>query len=97
MAKMNSEEFATKYTEKITDNDDLLIELLEDFSDSVKSEDTEELEKLKQEVEMAHQKEKEAIEKYKARFLGAIDKAQDTPADDIEEPKEAEVIDIKEI
>ena len=33
MAKLGKDEFNKKYSEKISDNDDLLIELMEDISD----------------------------------------------------------------
>ena len=40
MAKLSKDEFKQKYSEIITDNDDLLIPLLEDIEDSVDVADT---------------------------------------------------------
>lgn len=95
MAKLNAEEFNNKYAEKIVDNDDLLIELMEDFSDSITPAEQEELENLKVELEKAKADFVELKEKYKQRFLSAVeDKKEEEPAEGLEEQ---EVIDIKEI
>ena len=42
MAKLNKEEFNKKYSDMIKDNDDLLIALMEDFSDSISNDESEE-------------------------------------------------------
>lgn len=95
MAKLNAEEFNNKYAEKITENDDLLIELMEDFSDSITPAENEELENLKVELEKAQADYIELKEKYKQRFLSAVeDKKEEEPVEGLEEQ---EVIDIKEI
>ena len=95
MAKLNTEEFKTKYSEKIVDNDELLIELMEDITDSLSIEESEELDTIKKELEDAKAKYTELLGKYKERFLSAVE----TPVEDeeIEELKEEEVIDVKEI
>lgn len=95
MAKLNTEEFKTKYSEKIVDNDELLIELMEDITDSLSAQESEELETIKKELEDAKAKYTELLVKYKERFLSAVE----TPVEDeeIDELKEKEVIDIKEI
>lgn len=95
MAKLNTEEFKTKYSERIVDNDELLIELMEDITDSLSVEESEELETIKKELEDAKAKYTELLGKYKERFLSAVE----TPVEDeeIEELKEEEVIDVKEI
>lgn len=95
MAKLNTEEFKTKYSEKIVDNDELLIELMEDITDSLSAQESEELETIKKELEDAKVKYTELLGKYKERFLSAVE----TPVEDeeIEELKEEEVIDVKEI
>ena len=47
MAKLTLEELKKKYNEKIVDNDDLVIELMEDLTDSFEvSKDIEELKAL---------------------------------------------------
>ena len=56
MAKLTLEELKKKYNEKIVDNDDLVVELMEDLTDS--SEVSKDIEELK--------------EKYKQRFLTAV-------------------------
>lgn len=101
MPKMTIDEFKTKYNEKITDNDDLLIELFEDVTDSFSSDN--ELETLKdeinkKEVEIA-EKESEIDElkkKYKERFLTGTTES-DIVKDKVEELEEKKVIDIQEI
>lgn len=100
--RLNVDEFKTKYNEKITDNDDLLIELMEDITDSLS--DSEEIAKLTSEIENLNsevaKKEEELNEvkrKYKERFLTneefkEVDVYREDPV--MEEEK---VIDIKEI
>lgn len=98
MAKLNIEEFNNKYSERITDNDDLLIELMEDFSDSVENDNIEELEKLRNEIEQHKEEIKILKQKYKERFLNIISddiKEKENEKDDFIEEKE--IIDIKEI
>lgn len=94
MAKLTKEEFNTKYSEKITDNDDLVIELMEDFSDSI-SEEKVELDSLKEEIEKKEAEIAELKRKYKERFLdSAKTEEKEVNEDNIEEK---EIIDIKEI
>lgn len=95
MAKLNTEEFKTKYSEKIVDNDELLVELMEDITDSLSIEESEELETIKRELEDAKAKYGELLGKYKERFLSAVE--PEIEDEKIEELKEEEVIDIKEI
>ena len=95
MAKLNTEEFKTKYSEKIVDNDELLVELMEDITDSLSIEESEELENIKKELEDAKAKYGELLGKYKERFLSAVE--PEIEDEKIEELKEEEVIDIKEI
>lgn len=94
MAKLTSEEFNNKYTEKIIDNDDLLIELMEDFSDSISNSEESELESIKNELETAKSNYIELQRKYKERFLNAV-ASKDEPEEKGLEEKE--VIDVKEI
>lgn len=91
MAKLGKDEFNKKYSEKIND-DDLLIELMEDATDSFDNES--EVNSLK---EMLEQKEKEYEDlkaKYKERFLSS----DELPKKDIiNEVEEKEYVDIREI
>ena len=80
MAKLNTEEFKTKYSEKIVDNDELLIELMEDITDSLSAQESEELDTIKKELEDAKTKYTELLGKYKERFLSAVE----TPVEDEE-------------
>ena len=93
MAKLGKDEFNKKYSEKIVDNDDLLIELMEDIADSVDVE-SEELEKAKAELDDYKAKYDDLKSKYKERFLSS----EDIPEEKMEEKlEEKEVVDIKEI
>lgn len=95
MAKLTKEEFNTKYSEKITDNDDLVIELMEDFSDSISEDEKAELDSLKEEIENKDAEIAELKRKYKERFLdSAKTEEKEVNEDNIEEK---EIIDIKEI
>lgn len=95
MAKMSIDEFNRKLSEKLGENEDLAIELMEDVSDSFKDDSGEkdaEIGRLN--VELADLK-----SKYKERFLtpasaDAINSIrEDTPV----EMQEREVIDIRVI
>lgn len=93
MAKLGKDEFNKKYSEKIVDNDDLLIELMEDIADSVDVE-SEELEKAKAELDDYKAKYDDLKSKYKERFLSS----ENIPEEKMEENlEEKEVVDIKEI
>lgn len=96
MAKLTSDEFSSKYAERITDNDDLLIEIMEDFSDSISSDESEELKNLRDELEKAKQDFLDLKEKYKQRFMKATATKEEVK-DEVVDEKEDKVIDIKEI
>lgn len=100
MAKLGKEEFNKKYSEKIVDNDDLLIELMEDVSDSMEVGDSEELATLKSELEDLKMKYEDLKSKYKERFLSS-EEIKEEIKDELEEKddslEEKEVIDVKEI
>lgn len=100
MAKLGKEEFNKKYSEKIVDNDDLLIELMEDVSDSMEVGDSEELATLKSELEDLKLKYEDLKSKYKERFLSS-EEIKEEIKEELEEKddslEEKEVIDIKEI
>ena len=101
MAKLTAEEFAKKYSEKIVDNDDLLVELMEDSKDSIldmSEEAVAEIEALKAEVEKLRADYADLKERYKMRFLEGADVVEEVEEEKAEEePKEEEIIDIKEI
>lgn len=95
MAKLGRDEFNKKYSEKITDNDELLIELMEDVADSMDNKESEELSKIKSELDDYKMKYDDLREKYKERFLSSEEMPREK---DIEEKlEEKEVIDIREI
>ena len=95
MAKLGRDEFNKKYSEKITDNDELLIELMEDVADSMDNKESEELSKIKSELDDYKMKYDDLREKYKERFLSSEEMSREK---DIEEKlEEKEVIDIREI
>ena len=98
MAKLGKDEFNKKYSEKIVDNDDLLIELMEDVSDSIEVGDSEELATLKAELEDIKAKYEDLKEKYKERFLSS-EEIKEEIKDEVEDDalEEKEVIDVKEI
>lgn len=92
--KLSKEELKKKITEVVED-EDTQIALLEDIEDSfVESEDGEKVEK--QAYEDLKIKYEDIKTKYKERFLKGDDKP-DEDAEDDEELKEEEVIDVKEI
>lgn len=88
--KLSKEELIKKISEYEI-GDEIKIELLEDVTDSfeVPEVDNTELDEIKAKYE-------ELKEKYKERFLGHEEK-EDEKEDEIEELKEEEVIDVKEI
>lgn len=95
--KLTKEELIEKYSSKFDDNEDEKIAFLEDISDSIEvteSDDSEkdaEIERLKADNEMLKKK-------YIDRFLGDVDEeTEKIDEEKIDEPKEKEVIDIKEI
>ena len=91
MAKLGRDEFNKKYSEKIND-DSLLIELLEDATDSFDNES--EVNSLKAELEQKNREYEELKSKYKERFLsGEVVPKQEV----VEELQEKEYVDIREI
>ena len=95
MAKYSAEELSSRVNELELD-DDVKISLMEDITDSVTPDESEELASLKAEVEKAHADYEELKEKYKARFLKAVDTEEEKEVKD-EELEEKEVIDVKEL
>lgn len=94
MAKLSKDELLAKITERITD-EDLVIELMEDISDSLDVSAEEEKKVLEDKISELELKLEDLKTKYKERFLkGDVIEEKEI---EIEEPKEEEVIDIKEI
>lgn len=98
MAKLTKEEMKQKYNDTITENDDLLISLLEDIEDSMNEEvfseeEKKELETLREDIAKKDAEIEELKRKYKERFLSATDEEEPK----VEELEEKKVIDITEI
>ena len=98
MAKLTKEEMKQKYNDTITENDDLLISLLEDIEDSmsddvISEEEKEELVTLREDISKKDAEIEELKRKYKERFLSATDEEEPK----VEELEEKKVIDITEI
>ena len=98
MAKLTKEEMKQKYNDTITENDDLLISLLEDIEDSmsddvISEEEKEELVTLREAISKKDAEIEELKRKYKERFLSATDEEEPK----VEELEEKKVIDITEI
>ena len=95
MAKMSIDEFNRKLSEKLSDNEDLVIELMEDVSDSFKDDTAEkdaEIGRLNGELA-------DLKSKYKERFLtpASADSVNSIREDIPVEMQEREVIDIRVI
>lgn len=95
MAKYSAEELSSRVNELELD-DEVKISLMEDITDSVSPDESEELAGIKAELEKTKADYEELKEKYKARFLKAVesDEEEKKVEDDLEEK---EVIDVKEL
>ena len=93
MAKLSKDELLKKITERVTD-EDLVIELMEDISDSLDVSFEDEKKVLEEKISDLESKLEDLKTKYKERFLQGDIVEKEI---EIEEPKEEEVIDIKEI
>lgn len=98
MAKLTKEELKQKISDKITDNDDLVIELLEDIEDSFNVDNSlqEELDSIKAEMVAKEEEIASLKQKYKERFLSGVADSEEeievTP-----EMKEEDYIDVRSI
>lgn len=103
MAKLTADEFIKKWTvdKKVSEDDDVLIELMEDATDSivVSDSESEEITKLKADNEKLAADYADLKERYKMRFLTAEVDVEEKTEEKAEEgePEEKEVIDVKEI
>lgn len=95
MAKLSREELSSRINDLEID-DNVKISLMEDITDSISDEESEELANIKAEMENVKSEYEALKEKYKARFLKATESEEDSK-EDTEELEEKEVIDIKEI
>ena len=96
MAKYSAEELSSRINELELD-DEVKISLMEDITDSVSPDESEELTGIKAELEKAKADYEELKEKYKARFLKAVEDEEVKDEVEDEDLEEKEVIDIKEI
>lgn len=97
MAKYSAEDLSSRINELELD-DEVKISLMEDITDSVSPDESEELAALKSELEKAKADYEELKEKYKARFLNAVKEDEEVKEEVKDEDlEEKEVIDIKEI
>lgn len=92
--KLNSDEFKEKYKEKLSDNQDLLIEILEDVTDSINN--TDEINKLNEEISKKDEEINDLKQKYIDRFYEVDDDKTKTP-EPVAGLEEKKVIDIREI
>ena len=96
MAKYSAEELSSRINDLEID-DDVKISLMEDITDSVSPDESEELANLKAEIEKAHAEYEGLKEKYKARFLKAVESDEEEKEVEDEDLEEKEVIDVKEL
>ena len=96
--KLSKQELKQKISDSITDNEELVISLLEDIEDSMVEGDNQTVidETKAKELEELKWKYEDLQRKYKERFLGSTEEKEDEEKED-EEMKEEEVIDVKEI
>lgn len=88
MAKLTKDELIAKVNEKLADNSELAVELMEDITDSWEI-DTSELDGLKAKYD-------ELLQKYKDRFVNGADIPAEEKAPEVVDEEE-QVIDVKEI
>lgn len=96
MAKYSAEDLSSRINDLDLD-DEVKISLMEDITDSVSLDESEELANLKAELEKKSDELDELKEKYKSRFLKAVKEDEEDKKEKDEDLEEKEVIDIKEI
>ena len=96
MAKYSAEDLSSRINDLELD-DEVKISLMEDITDSISPDESEELASLKSELEKAKADYDDLKEKYKERFLKAAEVEEVKDEVKEEELEEKEVIDIKEI
>ena len=97
MPKYSAEDLSSRINDLELD-DEVKISLMEDITDSISPDESEEFANIKSELEKSKADYEDLKEKYKARFLSAV-KEDEEVKDEIkdEDLEEKEVIDIKEI
>lgn len=93
MSKFSAEEINGRINDLEID-EDVKISLMEDISDSLVPEDSEEINALKSEMDSVKGKYEDLMTKYKERFLKADDDFKEKKDEELEEK---EIIDIREI
>ena len=89
MAKLSKEELIAKVNEKLADNSELAIELMEDITDSFENVDLSDyVEKVVYE---------ELLQKYKDRFLNPEEVKEEIKEEEVIDTEEEKVIDVQEI
>ena len=96
MAKYSAEELSSRINDLELD-DEVKISLMEDITDSVSPDESEELASIKAELEKKSAEVEELKEKYKARFLKASETEEVKDEVEDEDLEEKEVIDVKEL
>ena len=96
MARFSAEELSSRVNDLELD-DEVKISLMEDITDSISPDESEELASLKTELEKAKADYDDLKEKYKERFLKAAEVEEVKDEVKEEDLEEKEVIDIKEI
>lgn len=96
MAKYSAEELSSRINDLELD-DDVKISLMEDITDSVSPDESEELASVRAELGKAKADYEELKEKYKARFLKAVESDEEEKEVEDEDLEEKEVIDVKEL
>lgn len=89
MAKLTKEELIAKVNEKLADNNELAIELMEDITDSFENVD------LSAYVEKVVYE--ELLQKYKDRFLNPSEVTEEVKEEEKVNDEEEKVIDVQEI
>ena len=95
MTKLSKDEFITKINDKLGDNEDLKVELMEDITDSF-NEDKTELNNMTSMYEDMKSKYEDLQVKYKERFMNPSD-VKDIEIKNPYSENEKTVIDIREI
>ena len=95
MTKLSKDEFITKINDKLGDNEELKVELMEDITDSF-TEDKTELNEMTSKYEDMKSKYEDLQVKYKERFMNPIE-VKDIEVKNPYSGEEKEVIDIRDI
>lgn len=97
--KLSKQELKQKISDSITDNEELVISLLEDIEDSMTEGDNQTVidETKAKELEELKWKYEDLQRKYKERFLETTEENKEDEDKEDEELKEEKIIDVQEI